>query len=57
MMLEYLRDYRIYAHVAASYGIHESQIVRCVCWVEKTLIKDETFRLPGKKKLLNQNAN
>lgn len=55
--LEYLREYRTYAHIAASYGVHESQIARCVHWVETTLIKDGTFRLPGKKKLLNQNAN
>ena len=31
--LEYLREYRTYAHIAASYGVHESQIVRCVRWV------------------------
>ncbi len=55
--LEYLREYRTYAHIAASYGVHESQIVRCVRWVETSLIKDGTFRLPGKKKLLSQGAN
>ena len=50
--LEYLREYRTYTHIAASYGVHESQIVRCVKWVETTLIKEGTFRLPGKKELL-----
>jgi transposase-like protein len=50
--LEYLREYRTYAHIAANYDVHESQIVRCVRWVETTLIKDGTFRLPGKKELL-----
>ena len=50
--LEYLREYRTYAHIAASYGVHESQIVRCVKWVETTLIREGTFRLPGKKELL-----
>ena len=55
--LEYLREYRTYAHIAANYGVHESQIVRYVQWVEVTLIKDGTFRLPGKKDLLKQNTN
>ncbi len=55
--LEYLREYRTYVYIAASYGVHESQIVRCVHWVEISLIKDGTFRLPGKKALLNQDAN
>lgn len=50
--LEYYREYRTYAHIAASYGVHESQIIRCVHWVEMTLIKDGTFSLPGKKELL-----
>ena len=36
--LEYLREYRTYAHIAASYGVHESQIVRYVRWVETTLV-------------------
>ncbi len=40
-----------------SYGVHESQIVRCARWIETSLIKDGTFRLPGKKRLLNQDAN
>lgn len=55
--LEYLREYRTYAHIAANYGVHESQIVRCVRWVEVTFTKDWTFRLPGKKDPLKQNTN
>ncbi len=54
--LEYLREYRTYVHIAVSYGVHESQIVRCARWVETRLIKDGTFRLPGKKVLLNKDA-
>ena len=50
--LEYLREYRTLAHIAASYGIDESNIQRIVKWVENTLIKDGTFRLPGKRTLL-----
>ncbi len=47
--LEYLREYRSYAHIAASYGIAESNIYRGIKWVENTLIQDGTFSLPGRK--------
>jgi len=47
--LEYLREYRTYAHIAASYGIAESNIYRGIKWVENTLIQDGTFSLPGHK--------
>jgi len=50
--LEYLREYRTYAHVAASYGVSESSIYRIIKWVEDTLIQDGTFSLPGRKALL-----
>jgi len=47
--LEYLREYRTYAHIAASYGIAESNIYRGIKWVEDTLIRDGIFSLPGRK--------
>ena len=50
--LEYIREYRTYVHVAASYGMSESQIFRIIRWVEDTLVKDGTFSLPGRKALL-----
>ncbi len=52
--LEYLREYRTYAHIAASYGIAESNIYRGIKWVEDTLIQDGTFSLPGRKTLLKR---
>lgn len=52
-----MREYRTYAHIVANYGVHESQIVRCVRCSEVSLIKDGTFRLPEKKELLKQNTN
>jgi len=55
--LEYWREYRTYAHIAASYGVHESNIYRSIKWIEDVLIKDGTFRLPGKKELLKNEAN
>jgi hypothetical protein len=54
--LEYWREYRTYAHIAASYGIHESNMYRLIKWVEDVLIKDGTFSLPGKKTLLKSNT-
>ena len=54
--LEYWREYRTYAHIAASYGIHESNMYRLIKWVEDVLIKDGTFSLPGKKALLKSDA-
>ena len=50
--LEYLREYRTYAHIAVSYQIDESNIYRMIRWVEDTLVKDGTFSLPGRKALL-----
>jgi len=54
--LEYWREYRTYAHIAASYGIHESNMHRLIKWVEDVLIKDGTFSLPGKKALLKSDV-
>jgi hypothetical protein len=50
--LEYLREYRTYANIAATYGVHESSIYRIIKWVENVLINNGTFSLPGKKALL-----
>jgi hypothetical protein len=50
--LEYIREYRTYAHIAASYQIDESNTYRMIRWVEDTLVKDGTFSLPGRKALL-----
>ncbi len=55
--LEYLREYRTYAHIAASYGIAESNIYRGIKWVEDTLIRDGTFSLPGRKALLKSDMD
>jgi prenyltransferase beta subunit len=47
--LEYICEYRMYAHIAASYQIDESSMYRMIRWVEDTLVKDGTFSLPGRK--------
>lgn len=51
MTLEYLREYRTYAHIAASYGLSESNAFENIRWIEDILVKSEEFRLPGKKAL------
>ena len=52
MTLEYLREYRTYAHIGASYGLAESNTYKNIRWIEDVLIKSKEFRLPGKKALL-----
>ena len=52
MTLEYLREYRTYAHIGASYGLSESNAYENIKWIEDTLIQSKEFRLPGKKALL-----
>ena len=51
MALEYLREYRTYAHIAASYGLGESNAYKAIKWIEDTLVKSKEFRLPGSKAL------
>ncbi len=52
MALEYIREYRTYFHISASYGISESSCYRNIKWVEDTLIKHPDFAFPGKKALV-----
>ena len=56
MALEYWREYRTYYHISVSYGLSESNTYYAIRWVEDVLIKDGTFSLPGKKALLNEDA-
>ena len=39
------------------YGVHESNVYRAIKWIEDVLIKDGTFSLPGKKALLDGDAD
>jgi hypothetical protein len=57
MALEYLREYRTYFHLGASYGLSESACYRACKWVEDTLIKSRAFSLPGKKALLKSDVD
>ena len=55
MLLMYNREYRTYMHIAADYGISESQCWRIVTDLENILIQSNAFRLPGKKALTKSN--
>ena len=55
--LEYWREYRTYAHISVEYELSESQVFRIVKWVEDIVISDGTFRLPGKKALLDSECD
>jgi len=52
MTLEYLREYRTYANIGASYGLSESNAYENIRWIENVLVKSKEFKLPGKKALL-----
>jgi hypothetical protein len=47
--LQYLREYRTMFHIAFDWGVAKSTVCDSVKWVEDTLAKDKTFKLPGKR--------
>jgi hypothetical protein len=51
VMLQYLREYRTYYHIAKDWNLSESAVCRMVHKLENILIKSCQFRLPGKKEL------
>jgi hypothetical protein len=51
LTLTYWREYRTQFHIAGSYDISEATVCRIIQKVEKTLMASGEFRLPGKKKL------
>ena len=49
--LKYYREYRTMESIGADYGLSKSTICESIQWVENTLAKDKTFKLPDKKVL------
>ena len=50
--LQYWRTYITMEHLAYEYNTVVSNIHKVIEWVEDTLIRNGTFRLPGKKTLI-----
>ena len=57
MTLMYWREYRTLAHIGATYGVSEACVCRTVKHFENLLIQDKRFHLPGKRVLLEPNAD
>jgi hypothetical protein len=53
LALQYWREYRTMAQIGFDFGIAKSTVSETITQVEDVLIKDGTFRLPGKKALLS----
>ena len=49
--LKYYREYRTMESIGADYSVSKSTICESIQWVENTLEKDKTFKLPDKKVL------
>ena len=43
-------------NIAFDYGVSKSTISDAIKWVEETLVKDGTFHLPSKRKLLEDSS-
>ena len=56
MTLKYLRQYVTQKELAYEFEIGEATVHDTIVWVEDTLVKDERFKLPGKKVLLEDDS-
>ena len=56
LTLKYYRFYVTQKALAFEFGVGEATVCDTIKWVEETLIKDGTFSLPGKKKLLEDDS-
>ena len=54
LMLMYYREYRSQFHIGIAYQISESRVCEIIDEMERILIADKRFHLPGKKALLQQ---
>ena len=57
MALMYWRENRTYFHVAQTYGVSDNCCWKTVRWVEDALMRSGVFRLPGKKKLVEDGVD
>jgi hypothetical protein len=55
--LKYLRECRTMESIGADYGVGKSAVCETIQWVEDTLAKDKTFRLPDKKAIKRKTSS
>jgi len=56
MTLKYLRQYVTQKELAYEFEVGEATVHDTIEWVENTLVKDDKFKLPGKKVLLEDDS-
>jgi transposase len=56
MTLKYLRQYVTQKELAYEFDVGEATVHDTIVWVEDTLVKDDKFKLPGKKALLEDDS-
>ena len=56
LTLSFWREYRTLFHLGRDWNLHESNVSRLVRRIEDILIKSGKFSLPGKKRLLADDA-
>jgi transcriptional antiterminator len=56
MTLKYLRQYVTQKELAYEFEVGEATVHDTIVWVENTLVRDEKFKLPGKKVLLEDDS-
>jgi len=56
MMLKYSRQYVTQKELAYEFEVGEATVHDTIEWVENTLVKDDKFKLPGKKVLLEDDS-
>ena len=56
IMLQYYREYRTMDNIAFDYGTNKSTVYYAIKRAEETLIKNKTFHLPSRKKLLEDTS-
>ena len=56
LTLKYLRQYVTQKELAYEFEVGEATVHDTIVWVENTLVKDDKFKLPGKKVLLEDDS-
>jgi hypothetical protein len=56
MTLKYLRQYVTQKELSYEFEVGEATVHDTIVWVENTLVKDEKFKLPGRKSLVEDDS-